>query len=184
MKIRLCIGVVGMKKYFAFLLSLIMLLIFTACSNLKSHCINCNTIISPKDNYCKNCGAKIDNNTNNNYKATTSVMITNISDDTTLISNKDIVNSLRVIDTCIELLKNRYTMQKIYEKLDFYISIPELEKSIQFNRRSDNSAIIDIIVSADTKEHADKILSCLLEEAPSVIENVLSNTKLTVLSID
>ena len=173
-----------MKKYIAFLLCLSMLLIFTACGNTKNNCFNCNKIISPEDNYCKNCGAKIDNNTNNNYKATASAMITQINEDATSISNKDFVNSLRVIDTCIELLKSRSTMQKIYEKLDFYISIPELEKSIQFDRRSDDSVIIDIIVSAYTKENADKILSCLLEEAPSVIESALSNTKLSIVSID
>lgn len=173
-----------MKKYFCILLCLIILFAFTACANKNSetHCYNCNKIIFIEDTYCKYCGTKTVDNTNENNKATASVMITVNNDNDTSINNSDIVTLKQLGYTYIDIIQAQ--MQKIQEKLDFYISISELKESIHFDFQSENSNIINITVFADTKEKADKILSCILNESPEFTKNTFPNAKFTVVSID
>lgn len=174
-----------MKRYFIFSLYLFLLFAFTACGseNLETSCYNCNEVISIEDTYCKYCGAKVVDNVDKNYKSHASVLISDGTVNDTSISNSDIKESKSYAITCIEIFKSLDTMQKVQKQLDFYISLSDLEKSIQFNFQSEDSIILNITVLTDKKTNSDKILSCLLSEYPSIVENLFPNARFSILSI-
>ena len=174
-----------MKKVFCIILCLIMFFIFTACGNNNSEiiCYNCNKKISTEDTYCKYCGTKVVNNVSEKTKVTASILISNFDTEETSISEEDINGSKSVAITCVEIFKSTNTMQKVQGKLDFYISISDLEDSIQFNFQTEDSNILNITVFSEKKENADKILSCLLNEYPSIVKNSFPNANFSIISI-
>lgn len=173
-----------MRKYFCVFLCLTIAFIFTACNTNNSaiDCYNCSKKISAEDVYCKYCGAQVVNNANKKIKACASVLITTGSSTDTAITSKDIQNSISIAYKYAEIMKSDKSLQKIQEKLDFPISKSELKEAIHFNLKSEDSCIINITVFTNTQENANKILSCLLKESPSIINSIFTNANFSILS--
>ena len=81
---------------------------------------------------------------------------------------------------CIYFLKMPTNLRNVRYQLDFPITEEELENVIEAKMNEENSSVIEITVSAQTKEQSDKILSALISKTEPLITTSYPNVKIAV----
>ena len=170
-----------MKRTFAILLAFVMVFSLCACGKEKAICSNCNSSISNTAKYCEHCGTKIINTNITETAAIATVLVVREQDNETFIDSSNINEEIDTAKTCIEIFETNSLLEPVRYSLDFAITLSELKETIQISLATPESPMIKIIVSADTKEKSDKILSLLLSEYSDKIPGLFSVSKLSII---
>lgn len=110
------------------------------------------------------------------YKTSASVIITNS------FYSQNASTETSLTETYIEIFESYTALQKIIDNLDFEISKKQLKKSISFATIPDTQ-IIEIIVSYESREKANKILNCLLKQYPIILGDTFPTVVFRVISL-
>lgn len=170
-----------MKRILAIVLATFMVLSLCACANNKTTCNNCNSSISNKAKYCEHCRTKIINTGANENAAIATVLVVREDDNETTIDTSNINKDIDLAKTCIEIFETNSLLETVRYKLDFAISLSEFKETIQISLASPESSIIKIVVSTETKEKSDKILSLLLDEYSNKVPSIFNGSKLSII---
>ncbi len=124
--------------------------------------------------YCKFVATPI-------YTAKASIIVTNggsvtsneIADDK-WVSNSDIVASINLIETVVDVLETNDIYKQLADTLDGDYTYGELKSRASISPRGEQTMFIDVSFSADTPEEATLLVNSFVELAPGYISEPIS----------